>query len=173
MRAPRQPISSHHRFMRLCAWFGALLAWFARGALCATPADRRHTARYQRVRVGHLVCALRDLIVIRAAQMMPPRSPRAPINYAAPGFARRIAGSPSLRTILGSDLRRRMKVRGGLIAHAVHLIAMLAHIDAFAARIVRRLHAGATRVRPLIIVAPPATATRAHEPSAPCAADTS
>jgi hypothetical protein len=154
----RAPILiSEHRLARLAALLGAVLAWFALGAPRRTASQQRHHRRYGEVAIGRLRRAVCDLIIIRAAQLLPERTPRAWRDFASPGFRCRRNGC-TCRAIGGVWLRRHLNVRGGFIAQVRHLIEALRHYRGLGAALAWRRRFGLSRLRSILMIAPEAWA---------------
>jgi hypothetical protein len=152
----RAPILiSEHRLARLAAWLGAVLAWFALGAPRQTASQQRHHRRYGGVAIGRLRQAVCNLIIIRAAQLLPERTPRPWRDFASPGFRCRRNGCTN-RAIGGVWLRRHLNVRGGFIAQVKHLIEALRHYRGLGAALAWRRRLGLSRLRSILMIAPEA-----------------
>ena len=157
---PPPPISNH-RLARLALWLLALLAWFACGRIGA-----RHRRRYSEVSLEKIEHAARNLIIIRAAHLLPPRK-RA---------VRRAPSKPartSLRAVAGVWLRRRLRTEGDLVTRARHLLGVLREWRALAAELAHRRSKGLTRLAPITVRSEPAAPICVRAFSAPAAADTS
>jgi len=86
MQLQRTPIQ--HRLARFILWLSVLLAWFAAGAPHQALASQRHRRRYSALTIEKLTRAVRNIIVIRAAQLLLPyqrarvqRHANAPIGF--------------------------------------------------------------------------------------------
>lgn len=156
------PLISNHRLARLALWLLALLAWFAIGGKGSDRQRRRAGISFDKIER-----AMRNVIIIRAAQLMPPRKlkPRRHHAHKPPRMR--------LRAIAGVWLRRRVRTRGDLVTRATQLLAVLRSWRELGAALARRRVGGLTRL---------ARAWSAHESIAPipglaglapCAADTS
>jgi hypothetical protein len=155
------PIISAHRFTRLVLWLEGVLAWFALGCPARNAAERRHHARLGGLSRTRLIHTVRNVIIIRAAEIVALKrsfrtSGRRPLNV-APGFRRAPFGN-LLRSVGGVWLRRKLKVRGGIVAQALHLLAVLRQLHAIAVRFARLRRHGLTRPRAIICCAPRADA---------------
>jgi hypothetical protein len=169
MRSGQPRPVSDHRLARYFVWFAAVLAWFAFGA---PQENQRRQRRFGTVTCATLRDAARNLILIRAAQLHRGPKPQPWRNFATAGF-RRQNNRCALRGIGGAWLRRRLHARGGLIAQAKHLIGIFRQFRALAAELAARRRRGFTRLRPLIIVAPPEERVADLCAAAPQAADSS
>jgi len=166
-RRPRQ----HPRYARFFAWLIGVLFWAACGSLDPR-ADRRHRARYGSYSVARLTRAVRDLILLRAADFM--RRPRVvPSNrqFARAGFRRRTGVPLTLRRIAGAWLRTRLRQHRG-VGRILHLIGVLSRIDDYARAVAAR-STRFMRLHPLIPVRPPAARVRNLAAHTPRAADSS
>ncbi len=175
MHPTQTPIISAHRLARFIIWLSAVLAWFALGRPARTAAEQRHQARYACLTRTRLLHAVRNVILIRAALLLKlqRRAPahRRPLN-ARPGFRRAQRGN-HLRAVGGAWLRRKLKVRGGLIEQALHLLAVLRHLTAFVTRFARLRRHGLTHQVAIICASPRADLVRDLAAPPLCAADTS
>jgi len=176
MQLQRKPLCSEHRLARFTLWLGVLLAWFAAGALNRSIASQRHHRRYGAFTIGTLTHAVRNIILIRAAQLLRP-APRARVQRrtnARPGFRQ---AAPrhylSMRIVAGAALRRQLRSRGSFIQRVMHLITVLRRVDVLAARLADRRRRPFTRLRAITPVTPPSHAVRVICKSAPVAADSS
>lgn len=129
------PLISNHRLARLALWLLALLAWFSLGGQGSDRQRRRANISFDKIER-----AVRDLILIRAAQLLPPRKAK-PRRHHAP-CAPRIR----LRAVGGVWLRQRLRTRGDLVSRAAQLLAALRNWRKLAASLARRLAAGFTRL---------------------------
>lgn len=143
LRQPHPP--SEHRLTRLFVWFAMILGWFAFGA----PHERRRR-NLASITCGVLRRTMRNLIVIRVAALQPPRKITPWRNHGRSGFQRR-RNRCSLRAIGGSWLRKRLKVRGGLVTQARHLLDALRQFSAFVVALARRRRRGLSRLNPLVL----------------------
>lgn len=157
---PPPPISNH-RLARLALWLLAMLAWFACGAI-----GERHRRRYGEVSLVKIERAARNLIIIHAADLLPPRKRTARRYHARPMRT-------SLRAIAGVWLRRRLRTKGDLVTRARHLLAVLRDWRALAAELAHRRSKGLTRLAPITVRSEPAPPICVRAFSAPAAADTS
>jgi len=168
MRQQRSISFSEHRFARLVAWLAALLFWLASGA----PTKRHGHRRRRHVSLNALRRALRNLILIRAAQLLPRHDTRIH-HVAAPAGFRLHRKRCTLRACGGAWLRRHLRAQGGVIAQAKHLLQALSQIGRLAAVLAKRRWRGLTRLRVLRATAPPAQCVTSREASAPCGVDSS
>ncbi|MBX3428242.1 MAG: hypothetical protein KF779_01530 [Hyphomonadaceae bacterium] len=148
-RQPR-PISDH-RLSRYVSWFAAILAWISLGWAGASERRRRSFCNVTSATLRH---AARNLIIIRAAQLCRRRRPQVWRAFAAPGF-RRHNNRCTLRAVSGVWLRRRLRADGDFIAQVLHLLTVVRRISVIAAELAARRRRGLTRLRPLIVAAPP------------------
>lgn len=153
------PIISNRRLARLALWLLAVLAWFVLG-------DRHHQRRAH-ITFDKIERAVRDLILIRAAQILGPRKTKPRRHHGQ--TPTRI----SLRAVGGSWLRRRLRTRGDLFARAAKLLAALRDWRDLGAELARRRAAGLTRLAPARLIADLAAPVHAPAPLTLCAADTS
>lgn len=129
------PLISNHRLARLALWLLALLAWFVLGGQGSDRQRRRVDISFVRIER-----AVRDLILIRAAQLLPLRKSK-PRRHHAP--------KPTpvrLRAVGGVWLRQRLSTRGDLVSRAAQLLAALRNWRKLAASLARRRAAGFTRL---------------------------
>lgn len=129
------PLISNHRLARLAVWLLALLAWFSLGGQGSDRQRRRANITFDRIER-----AVRDLILIHAAQLLPPRK-AAPRRHHAPRAPRM-----RLRAVGGVWLRQRLRTRGDLVSRAAQLLAALRNWRKLAAALARRRAAGLTRL---------------------------
>lgn len=140
-----------------------MLAWFALGGLGNDRQRRRAEISFDKIER-----AVRNVIIIRAAQLMAPRKlkPRRRHAYKPPRI--------SLRSIGGAWLRRRLHTRGDPITRATQLLAALRNWRALGAQLARRRATGLTRLaRAWFAADRPTPAFVPAAPVTPCAADTS
>mgnify|MGYP000499719707 CR=1 FL=1 len=160
------------RFDRLTAWARLVLLWM--GALMfappGAPFNRRRIARYQHMTLGRMANTVARLILIRAAILYaPPRRHRRTSRHFAPnGVRQRATPHHLVRSAIGSRIRRALRHRDPGQRLAI-LLDALVNIDALARKLYRRL----TRLRPLIVARPRASAWQSAPALAPAAADTS
>jgi hypothetical protein len=166
---------SEHRLARFVAWLGGFLLWLATGAPRTTRAHQRRHQRYRHIGAGALVRAVRDLVIIRAAQLMPeaPPSTRPRHDFAPAGFTARVAVPATLRAIAGVWLRRRLKIRGSFAEQVAHLIEALKHIRGLGAWLAWRRRRRLTRLRPIVLVRPPRARMSSLTQDVPAAQDSS
>ncbi|MGQ0532594.1 MAG: hypothetical protein ACT4OF_07885 [Caulobacteraceae bacterium] len=152
----KSAIISGHRLARLVAWLMAVLAWFAIGAPRKTRAQRRRYPRLGEITIASLRHAVRNVIIMRAAQLLP----QSPSRFARPGFAppgfRRCYARATPRAVTGVWLRRYLYARGSFIAQVRQLIEVLRHYRGLGAALAWRRRFGLTRLRPIIPISPPA-----------------
>lgn len=167
------PITKH-RLARLIAWAGAMLAWI--GVMLFAPAPPRARRRHIRCRYGLLSLdamarMVRNLIICRMHRARRPRRRANPPwrDFAPAGFVRRTRPRQLVRAFAGADLRRRLRHRDPRGRLGL-LIAALADIDAFAARLARRR---LTRIFGLRLTHAIAEPIAALSMQAPALADTS
>lgn len=158
-----------HRLARVIAWARCVVLWLravfgGRAELIARRLDL--------LDLDALTRAVSRLILARAAEITSFRARQAPCWRApAPrGFRRHQA--KTLRAAIGSRLRRVLK-RGHDDERLACLLAALAEIDAHARRLVRRLKCGLTRLRALVVCAPPVERVSSAGAAAPLFLDTS
>jgi len=164
MKAHRR-ILTQHRFQRLVLWTLAMLSWFAAVLLSRRPITKRHLYRRGDVSLAWLRLRVRDLLIIRAAEMLG-RVIRRP-NW-------RNARMPShfRRSLVGARLRRALKHKDPA-THIAKLVAVLRNLDAHAAELARHIR---TRRRRLCHKAPsiaPAVALFGAPALTPALADSS
>lgn len=163
------PISAQ-RLTRLTAWTRLALMWFAMFLLApAALTNIRRLNRFGFLSLDDLTRCVRDLIVIRAAQIMrtPPQR-RQRFDYAPPGFRRRMQPRQLIRAAAGARLRRALRHRDMATRISI-LLASLRDLDGFARAIARKL----TRLAPILACAPPRESVRILACVAPYAADSS
>lgn len=132
----------------------------------------RRQRRFGDVTCAMLIRAARNLIIIRAADLH--RARPAPVwrDFAAAGFHRR-RNHCSVRAIGGVWLRKRLSARGGLIAQARHLIAVLRNFEQLAIGLATHRRRGLTRLRPLILARAPELRVTIQHADTPAAANSS
>jgi len=155
------PPISNHRLARLALWLLALIAWFACGCI-----GERQRRRYGHVSIENLERAVRDLILIHAARLLPPRRPKARRHHVKQQHV-------SLRAVAGAWLRRRLRTEGDLVARAQRLLAVLRTYRALAARLAHRRRKGLTRLSPIPTAPGRVAPLPAFALPTPFAADTS
>lgn len=171
---PRHTLrSNEHRLARLVAWTAAVLAWLILGAPAFTTAQRRRRARLAHVSAERFAHLVRDLIIIRAAQLMSAPLHRRRPDFTPAGFARRRTTHAPRRAIAGVWLRRRLKVRGGFTDKLVHLLGVLRDYRALGAQLAARRRKRLTRRTPIIMTRPAAHCVRSLAHPAILAADSS
>ena len=143
-----------HARARLIAWALAMLMWLGAALTGAIALKTRH----QRQRVdlhslAQLTRLVKGLIISRAGDFARSRPPK---RVGAAYRGRAIATPGLLRALIGSHLRHALK-RKDIFQHICALIAALRHLDAHAARFVKRLRNRLTRLAP--ILATPGAAT--------------
>lgn len=159
--SPRPPAISAHRFARYVLWVRLMIVWAA-----ALLAPLRPNPRQVRQR-GGLACThelarlVRNLILVRTAQLSRRRHPPIRLrNHARPGFRRRMRVRQLLRAAAGARLRRALRGRAPAQRLSI-LLEALANIETHAASLVRRARRGLTRLHPLTLATPSADALRA------------
>ncbi len=166
------PMNEHH-LARAIAWAMAVFAWVIAGMPNHTSAGRRHHKRYAGVRVSQLRAFVRNVVLIRAAQLLNPRPAVWSRNTAPAGFARRRARM-TLRRVAGGWLRRRLNCDGSFVEQIVHLLAALRDWRSLAAKLARRRRKRRlTRLCPILIVRPPVSPLASVTAPAPAYADSS
>jgi hypothetical protein len=153
-----------------------LLGWIALMLFAADPpaSRRRHIRRYGFFDLARMRGLVRNLIIIRAGQLVPRRAAsRRCFGNAASGVRQRTRPRCLYRAAAGARLRRRLRARGGQAAVIAHLLAVLADIDALAAGVARRFRRRLTRLFPLVAVRPPHEAASSLAAPAPWFADSS
>lgn len=176
MHLTQTPLISTHRLARLTVWFAGVLAWFALGCAARTAAEHRRHMRYGSWTRAKLIRTVRNLIIIRGAQLLafPRRGATArthPLN--APVGCRRGKRRNQLRAVGGAWLRRKLRTRGGLMTQALHLLAVLRGFHTLVLRFARRRRRGLTRPQSIICVAPRAACVRDLAAPTLCAVDSS
>jgi len=135
----RPPITAH-RFARLIAWLCTLLAWVALGA----PAHRR-----RRTCTAATLRFLTACVIVHiAADYARPIKRPIPRRYGKPPRKR-----VPRRALIGAWLRGRLRVRGGVIAQAKHLIGVLASRHAIARGFANRHRKPFSRLAPILACA--------------------
>jgi len=171
MKQSRSTLCTEQRLARFITWARLMLGWVAMLMFSiGFKPDTRRLRRHGSVSVDGLARMVRNLIIIRASQIMPAPTLRAPPrrNFAPAGFTRRLERRQFLRSCAGSRLRRALRGRDPATRISV-LLAALRDIDALARLVKRRL----TRLRPVLPTEPPHDALRTLAIHAPCAADSS
>lgn len=168
MQTPHTRTITPHRLARLTAWLLALLVWFA----CGGAGPARHHRRYGHTSIETLRAAVRAVILIHAASLLPKHTQRRPRNSARSGMNWR-HNPMTLRAVAGSCLRRRLCARGSFVTQVQRLLDALRQWRKLGAALARRLPKRLTRLIKLIPACPPAERVRAHLAPALAAADTS
>ncbi len=147
MNKPPSPFNPH-RIARLIAWLQAMLAWAASVLFTDVAQSRRRIRqRYGFLSLDPLARLVRDLAIVRAADLMHLRARprfRGVRNAAAHGFRRCTTRGAWRRAIAGSRLRNALKHRDPL-QRIQRLLAAIADIDAFARRYLARAPGAASR----------------------------
>jgi hypothetical protein len=160
---------NEHRLARAAAWAMAVFVWLIAGMPNHTSAGKRHHKRYAGVRIAQLRAFVRNVVLIRAAQLVKPLPLHRFRNYAPAGF-RRGHACQTLRRIAGGWLRRRLNCSGSL----VRLLGALRQWRRPGAELARRHRKRRlTRLCPMLIVRPPASLIRSMAALAPAYADSS
>lgn len=168
MNKPR-PIITPHRYARLIAWTQLVLMLFAGLIARTAPISKRRLERYGHISLDMLARRIRNLIILRAIQILNPRrTPRQRFNHAHAGFTRRIVPRQFLRSFGGSRLRRALRHRDPATRISI-LLAALQSIDTFARTITRYM----TRLAAIIALAPPRDVIPAFAAPTPSPADSS
>jgi len=171
MKQSRSTPCTEQRLARFITWARLMLGWIAMLMVSTGfKPDPRRLRRYGHLSLDRLARMVRNLIIIRACQIMPAPRLRAPPrrNVAPAGFTRRLERRQFLRSFAGSRLRRALRARDPATRISV-LLAALRDIDVLARLVKRRL----TRLRPVQPTEPPHDALRTLAIHAPCAADSS
>lgn len=143
-RAAPRPNIDPSRFRR---WVTFAWLWLLRYAAFLCFGDASGAALWRR----RARRAVRDLILIRAAALMPVRPERRRRRRAPPpGWAYAARPASILRAACGSYVRRRLRARSPGHALAA-LFRALQDMEALARAIVKRLPRGLTRTRPLVL----------------------
>jgi len=160
MNQIRSTHSKERKLARLIAAAWLVLAWIAAALFSeALPINRRHIKqRYRWLNLDRIAGVIACLVVARAGHLMHKLNARSQRDYARAGFARRMRRGHMLRTLIGARLRKALKYPNVTQRYA-RLLHVLTHIDLWTQRMIRRLHRGTTRIRPLIAVRPP------HQPA--------
>ncbi|MGE4039345.1 MAG: hypothetical protein AB7F85_16500, partial [Hyphomonadaceae bacterium] len=171
--SPRPPAISAHRFARYVVWVRLMVVWVA-GLLAPLRASERHLRQRGWHACTHPLARLvRDLILLRTAQLSRRRHPPFAVrNHARPGFRRRMRVRQLLRAAAGARLRRTLRDRRPAQRLSL-LLDALANIETHAARLVARARRGLTRLHPLTLVRALADPLPARPAPQPAAADSS
>ena len=154
------------RLKRIALWALLMLSWIAAVLGGATP-KRRHLAQRGDARLDEMTRLVRSLVILRAVEIAPPRRTRRTLRFTRP--RRQLQGL--VRTCAGSALRRALRARDPL-QRVQRLLAALRQRDVLAARLLRRLKRGLTRLAPIAAAARNQTLRTLSAPP-PCAADSS
>jgi len=174
-----KPIRSAHtparKLARLIASAWLMLGWI--GAVLFTDnvrINRRHIhRRYSWLSLGKMARVISHLVVVRAKQLMHRVTAAPARDFTAGGFKRRIRRGARLRALIGARLRNALR-HPNLARRYARLLHVLANLDLYARRMIRRLHRGMTRTRPILPVRPAhADARSVGEPRALALIDTS
>ncbi|MBL8546388.1 MAG: hypothetical protein JNL81_07980 [Hyphomonadaceae bacterium] len=154
-----------------------MLVWVALFTLApkGRPDRRRFRQRHHLFSLEWLCRLVGVLIFVRAVEIArPPARPGPPPRDASPiGFHRRLRARALMRASLGSRLRAALRHRDPR-ERIVRLLAAVGDLDGYARRyLVPRVLRRFTRLRAIIIAAPPACALACQITSAPIAADSS
>ena len=168
MQTQRPRTITPHRLARLTAWLLALLVWFA----CGGGGPARHHRRYGHASIETLRAAVRAIILIHAASLLPKWVQRQPRNSTRSGMNWR-HNPTTLHAVAGSWLRRRLYARGSFVTQVKLLLDALRQWRQLGAAIARRLPKRLTRLMKLIPARPPAAQLSACFAPALAAADTS
>ena len=163
------------KLARLIASAWLMLGWI--GAVLFTdrvPINRRHMrSRYSWLSLGKMARVISHLVVARAAQLMHRVTAAPARDFTGAGFRRRFRRGLRLRSMIGASLRRALR-HPNLAQRYARLLHVLANLDLFARRMIRRLHRGMTRTRPILAVRPPHQRARSvGEPRALALVDSS
>ena len=173
MRTTHPPTPTINRLPRLIVWATAMILWAAAVLLGERRINRRHIRqRYRALGLTKLTHLVRNLMIIRAAQLIRRRPSRPWRNFAPAGFRRR-RGILRLRAIAGSRLRRLLN-DGASPARVMRLIHIIRNLDAYVRRfLLHRGEHGMSRSTPIIAVRPPHETTRSLTQQTPLLADSS
>lgn len=159
MRTTLPPTSKIDRLPRLIVWATAMIIWAASAFLGERRTNRRHIRqRYGALNINKLAHLVRNLMIIRAAHFLRPRTQSTRRQFASTGF-RHSRGASSLRAIAGSRLRRFLN-QGDLATRLTRFVQIVRNLDAYAREfLLRRAKNGVNRLAPLLALRPP------HEPA--------
>lgn len=153
-----------------------MIVWAAAALFGELFADRRRIRqRFGLLAIGRLTHLVRNLMIARGAQLLPPsaRRRRVPRNFAPTGFRLRARPRNILRSIAGGRLRRFLNA-GDLATRLVRLIQVLSDFDRYVrAFLLRRGQRGVTRLIRVLLVRPPHDAARSLAAPTPALADSS
>jgi hypothetical protein len=152
MQAPR-PILSSHRRQRLVLWALTMLTWIASLLGGAMPLRRHLRQRYRKMSLDGIALMIKQLILLRAAEINGRRKRRLVFSKRGRDLRRR----HFMRSIYGAKLRRALKHRDPLQRIAI-LADALKHLEVLAQCFAKRLRCGFMRL--WAIVATPAPAAR-------------
>lgn len=124
----------------MLSWIAAVL--FADGAV-----SRRHIRQRFNISLDRLTRRVRNLLIIRAAQLARRREPKR-LRYWRRG--RDLRRAHFLRSAFGGHLRRTLKHKD-IATRIARLIAVLRNLDAYAAQLAKRLRRGLTRLWPRMV----------------------
>jgi len=170
------PLLSPHRTARFIRWAVLMLEWLAALLFADARASRRRIRqRYGLISFAWAYRLLRALVIIRAVQLTGLRAragPR-PRNGAPAGFRRRVNRNAVMRATFGARARKALNACNTL-GRIQRLIAAFSDLDGFTRRyMVPRALKRLSKLCAIIMIAPPAEATRLRAMPAPCGADTS
>jgi hypothetical protein len=173
MRTTQPPTLNDNRLPRLIIWAKAMLLWAAAVMLGERIAPRRHLRQRSRaLSITKLTHLVRNLLIIRAAEVVRHRPPAPWRNFAPAGFLHR-RGRCRLRTIAGSRLRRLLN-EGDLAARLMRFVHIVRNLDACARKfLLRRARSGLGHLNSLIVTRPQAHALPLRPAHPPAPADSS
>lgn len=158
---------------RYVLWVQVLLVWAATLLVPLRPSARHLRQRGWFACTHRLAGLVRNLIVLRAAELARvDRRPPIARNDARPGFRRRMRVRHLLRAATGAQLRRALRHRCDGKRLSI-LLDALADLETHAATLARRARRGLTRLRPVMLVRPSPCALGGVLSAAPAPADTS
>ena len=169
MKTSRRPYLTQHRRRRLVLWALAMLAWIASLLAGHKPTWRQLRQRHRRMSIHGLAMLVKQLILLRAADIAGLKRKRRPLFFK---HGRDLRRRHFMRSILGSRLRRALNHRDPIARIAV-LIDALTHLDAWAARFAKRLRCGFGRLWSIAPAPVPADAILGPPASPPACADSS
>jgi hypothetical protein len=173
MRTTHPPILPKRYLLRLIVWAEVMVVWAATVLLCERAATRRHMRqRYGFISIEKLTRLVRNVMIVRAAQFLPRRSPRPWRAAARSGFRHRPLRM-RLRSVAGSRLRRFLQA-GSFTRRLTRLVHIVRNLDAFVRKfLLRRAENGVNRLSPLIVARPPQDAIQTRPAQTPALADSS
>jgi hypothetical protein len=167
MQTPRRHLTQH-RFRRIILWALAALTWITAILSDNRFVSARHKAQRFDISLLWLTHLVGRLLLIRAGQLA--RIRRKPLPYWRRG--RDLRRTHLFRSVLGANMRRALKHKDARTWIAT-LITALCDLDTHAAKLVKRLRRGLTRLLRFWTPSIHASAVYGAPASAPALSDSS